>query len=201
MRFIINLIGLLFNPIFMPLVGAFLYFSITPRFTPERTETVVLLALLIITVIVPYIFYLLLRNLNWVRTRELTDLDERKVPLFLCIILILITFTKIVPSSLSNELHYYFVGILITLISCLILLYLNFKASMHMMGICGLLTFVVMLSIHYQTNLTTLIACLTLCSGAVATARLYLNFHDIEEIIIGSLIGIIPQFTILGYWI
>lgn len=185
----------------MPLIGALLYFFITPRFTPERTQILVLLAILVITVVIPYIFYLLLRNLGWVTHKELYDLNERKIPLYLCIVVTYITMVKITPNALSQELYYFFAGILATLISCLVLLYLRFKASMHMMAICGLTTFIVGLSIHFEINLTGLIAMLTLCIGAVAMARLYLELHDIEEIITGSFIGVVPQFILFTYWL
>lgn len=201
MRFISKFISLLFNPILMPLAGALLYFAISPRFTPERTRRLVLMGILIITVVIPYLFYLLLRNLGWVTHKDLVDLNERKIPLYLCIIVTYITITKITPSSVSYELYFFFVGVLGTLICCLFLVYVNFKASMHMMGIWGVTTFIVGLSLHYQMNLTTLIAVLTLCVGAVATSRLYLERHTMEEIITGSLIGILPQFTLFGLWL
>lgn len=201
MRFLSRLISLLLNPVLMPLIGAVLYFSITPRFTTQRTQNIVLLAILVITVIIPYIFYLLLKNLGWVTHKELSNLNERKIPLYLCVVVTYITMIKITPTSLSQELYYFFAGILITLISCLILLYLEFKASMHMMGICGLTTFILGLSTHFQINITSLIAILTLCIGAVATARLYLRLHNTAEIIIGSIIGIVPQFILFTYWL
>lgn len=201
MRFVSRLISTLFNPIYIPLLGAILYFVISPKFTPERTRKLVLLAILIITVVIPYIFYLLLRNLGWVTHNNLSEVKERKIPLYLCIIVTYITLIKVTPTSLSYELYFFFVGILGTLISCLIMVYLNFKASMHMMGICGLTTFMVGLSVHFEINLTTTIAFLILSAGAVATARLHLQHHRMSEIVIGALIGIIPQFILFSYWL
>jgi len=112
-----------------------------------------------------------------------------------------ITLIKITPSEISFELYYFFLGVLGTLISCQILVYLSFKASMHMMAIWGLTTFVIGLSIHYHINITPLIAILILCVGAIATSRMYLKCHTTEEIIIGSVIGIVPQFILFGFWV
>jgi len=201
MRFASKLISTLFNPVFMPLVGVLLYFFISPRYISEQTQRLVLLGVLVINVIIPYLFYLLLRNLGWVTHRDLSNLNERKIPLYLCIIVTYITLIKITPSSISYELYYFFLGVLGTLISCQILVYLNFKASMHMMAIWGLTTFVIGLSIHYHVNITPLIAILILCVGAIATARMYLKCHCASEIIIGSLIGIVPQFILFGFWL
>ncbi|WP_417363732.1 hypothetical protein [Galbibacter sp.] len=185
----------------MPLAGALIYFFISPRYTPERTKRLVLLGILIITVVIPYLFYLLLRNLGWVTHKDLTDINERKIPLYLCIIVTYITIVKITPSSISHELYFFFMGVLGTLISCLFLVYMNFKASMHMMGIWGVTTFVIGLSIHFQTNLIVLIEVLIMCVGAVATSRLYLERHSVTEIVIGSVIGILPQFTLFSMWL
>lgn len=201
MRFTSKFISLLFNPILMPLAGALLYFYISPRFTPERTKRLMLLGILIITAVIPYLFYLLLRNLGWVTHKDLTDIKERKIPLYLCIIVTYITIIKITPSTISHELYFFFVGVLGTLISCLVLVYANFKASMHMMGLWGVTTFVIGLSVHFQLNLITLIAILILCMGAVATSRLYLERHTVAELLIGSLIGLVPQFILFGMWL
>ncbi|WP_324301556.1 hypothetical protein [Galbibacter sp.] len=201
MRLTSKLISTLFNPILMPLAGALLYFFISPRFTPERTKKLILLGILVINVIIPYLFYLLLRNLGWITHRDLSNLSERKIPLYLCIMVTCITLIKITPSEISFELYYFFLGVLGTLISCQILVYLYFKASMHMMAIWGLTTFVIGLSIHYHINITPLIAILILCVGAIATSRMYLKCHTTEEIIIGSVIGIVPQFILFGFWV
>ncbi len=201
MRIFSKLISHIFNPLFFPLAGSILYFFITPKFNPPEAKRLILLAILILTVIIPFIFFLLLRNLGWITNNGLTHIKERKIPLYIFIIVIYITIMKITTFDFSIELYYYFIGILGALLSCLIMIYFNFKASMHMMGICGLTTFILGLSFHYEINITLGLSLLVLITGIVATARLYLKSHTYPEIIIGCFIGVITQFLTFGYWL
>ncbi|MCM5662578.1 hypothetical protein [Galbibacter mesophilus] len=201
MRVFSKLISHLFNPIFAPVLGTALYFLISPKYNPPEAIKLVLLAVLILTVVIPFISYLLLKNLGWVSNIELKETKERKLPLIVCIILTYITILKIAPASYSAELYFYFVGILGALISALIMVYLDFKISLHAMGISGLTTFIIGLSIHYEINITIGLAALILCVGSVATARLYLKSHKGLEIIAGLFIGVITQFITFGYWL
>ncbi|WP_335966294.1 hypothetical protein [Galbibacter sp. PAP.153] len=201
MRVFSKLISYIFNPVFIPLAGTLLYFLISPKYNSPEAKKLILLAIFIITVIIPFIFFLLLKNLGWVTNSKMTNTKERKIPLYICIILIYITLIKITPASYSTELYYYFVGILGALISCLIMVYFNFKASMHMMGISGLTTFVLGLSFHYEINITFGLALLILSIGSVATARLYLKSHNTSEVIAGVFIGTLPQFILFNYWL
>ncbi|WP_224485033.1 hypothetical protein [Robertkochia aurantiaca] len=201
MRIFSQIISLLFNPLFIPLAGGVAYYLITPKYNPPENRHTVLLALLIVTVIIPLLFYFLLKNLRWITSAGLPSVGERKIPLFIYIILNYIAIMKIIPGSYSPELYYFFVGVIGALVTCLILIYLNFKASMHMMGITGLATFVLGLAVHYEINITLGIAVLVASVGAVATARLYLRSHNTSEVVTGMLIGLMTQLFTFGYWL
>lgn len=201
MRLFSKLISHIFNPIFLPLAGTILYFLISPKYNPPEARKLILLAILIITVVIPFIFFLLLKNLGWITTNSLSNVKERKVPLYLCIILIYITLKKVATINFSIELYFFFIGILGALISCLIMVYFNFKASMHMIGISGLSTFILGLSFHYEINITFGIALLILLLGTIATARLYLKSHNYAEIMVGMFLGVVTQFLTFGYWL
>lgn len=70
-----------------------------------------------------------------------------------------------------------------------------------MLAISGLTTFIIGLSIHYQTNLVLLIGVLVLLNGAIASSRLLLKAHSSTELILGMCIGSIPQFLAFAYWL
>jgi len=71
-----------------------------------------------------------------------------------------------------------------------LLLYLNFKTSLHLVGISGFTTFMVLLSLNYNLNLIYLIASLLFLNGLLATARLILKAHSPIELLIGFILGI-----------
>lgn len=107
----------------------------------------------------------------------------------------------VISPVFSLELYYHFVGILGSLIACLMLVFFKFKASMHMMGISGITIFLIGLSFHYEVNVIFALSLFILSIGLVASARLYLKAHDAKELILGFLIGIVPQFLTFNYWL
>ncbi|MBC9794535.1 hypothetical protein [Sinomicrobium weinanense] len=190
----------LFHPLFMPFAGTAIYYIIFPGYQPQAVEKSVIIPVLILTLIVPIVLYFLLRNMGWVRSHELSGVEERKAPLFVAIPITCIITAYIVPRTFSPELHYFFLGILIALFACLFLVFLKVKASIHMMGIAGLTTFVTELGIHFRLNITLLLVLLILAVGAVASSRLYIRAHNTKEIILGILLGVLPQVLVFPYW-
>ena len=201
MQFFSKLISFLFNPLFMPFGGTLAYFLVTPRFSPPENQRAVLTAVFIVTVAIPVLFFFLLRNLGWITSSGLYELKERKIPLYLYIILTYIVIARIIPGSFSTELYFFFIGILGALLACLFLVYFGYKASMHMIGITGLTTFIIGLSFHYEKNIILALSLLFISMGAVATARLYQKAHKPHEVITGIVLGFITQLITFNYWL
>src|SRR5690606_5173241 len=143
----------------------------------------------ILTVIVPIIFFLILRNLGMIKSIFLPTLKERKYPLYIGCILLLMILYKVIPNNYVNELFYFFTGLLCGLGTALILLFARFKCSIHLLGMSSLLLFAIGLSIHFQTNMILLISAIILLTGLVASSRLYLKAHTRSELLIGFLVG------------
>ena len=99
------------------------------------------------------------------------------------------------------ELYYFFVGILISTLDCLILALFKFKASIHLIAVSGVLMFFIALSIHFSININGTLALMAIIVGAVATSRLHLKAHNYKELIIGFFLGVIPQLVLVNYWL
>ena len=109
--------------------------------------------------------------------------------------------TKVIPNNYTAELYFFFLGLIAATASCLLLIFLNFKSSLHMMGMGTLLMFLIGLSIHFEINITIAISGITLIAGLVATSRLYFQAHSSSEILIGFLIGIVSQLLTFKFWL
>jgi hypothetical protein len=129
------------------------------------------------------------------------NIKERRYPYSIAVVLNLYITLFVFKETTEPELHYFFAGISFTAITFLILSYFNYKASLHSAAISGLTLFVIALSLHYQTNMVLLIGGLLLCNGLVATSRLHLKAHTIQELLIGFFMGIAPQFMLISYWV
>tara|TARA_R110002033_G_scaffold8_20_gene405 strand:- start:589 stop:1146 length:558 start_codon:yes stop_codon:yes gene_type:complete len=185
----------------MPLLGVIFYFSKSPRYIPIDIIKAKLISLFILTIILPILLFFLLKTLGKVKTIYLETTRERILPLLLNCIVVLLVLNRIITPNQIIELYYFFVGILISTLTCLILVILKFKASLHMVSVAGVLMFFIALSIHFSININGTLALLFIIIGAIATSRLHLQAHTFIELIIGFFIGLIPQLILLKYWL
>jgi len=194
-------ISYIFHPLIMPLLGVIFYFSKTPRYTPIEIIQAKIVSLSILTIVLPVLLYFLLKTLNVVSTINLKTTKERIYPLILNGIVILLVLQRILTPSQSIELYFFFLGILISNMACLLLAIIKFKASIHMIAVSGLFMFFIALSIHFSININGTLALMAIIMGAVATSRLHLEAHSHIELIIGVFIGFIPQLILVIYWL
>ncbi|UOB19033.1 hypothetical protein [Abyssalbus ytuae] len=194
-------ISFLFHPLVMPLSGVIIYFLVSPKYVSLDIQKRLFFSILILTVFIPIVFFFLLKNVGLIKSLELREIKERKLPLLVYIIINAVIVFKIISKGFSIELHFFFVGIVGTLTSCLMLTFLDFKVSLHMTGISALTIFVIGLSFHFQKNLTPWISILLLAVGAVASARLYLKAHNNAEVWVGFFVGAVTQILAFNYWL
>lgn len=191
----------LFHPLIMPLLGAFIYYMVTRRFFEPSVIQTKLIALFIVTVCIPVVSYYLLRNLGWIQTFQLESTKERKAPLMIQCVLLLMVLKMVYNPYDTPELYFFFVGVLFSALAAFVLAVLEFKASLHMMAITGVTFFVFGLSVHFTTNLLMVLGLLFFVNGWVASSRLYTRSHTTIELITGAFIGLTPQLILLGYWL
>lgn len=185
----------------MPLIGVLFYFSKAPRFIPPPIIKAKILALFLLSVILPILMFFLLKTMKRIKSMHLETARERVIPLIIFIFIIILIMNRVFPSNELIEPYYFMVGILGSTISCLILALLKIKASIHMMAIGGVLMFFIALGIHFNINIIGSIALIFIIAGAVASSRLHLRAHSAIEIVIGFFIGLLPQLVILNYWL
>ncbi|KAB5490157.1 MULTISPECIES: hypothetical protein [Flagellimonas] len=200
MRHFYNIISYIFHPLFIPIGGTILYFFVAPYSTLEM-QSGNIVPIFILTVIIPIIFFLILKNLGVISSIFLPTIQERKYPLYISCIIFLMILYKVIPNNYVHELFYFFTGLLTATGTALLLLFIKFKTSIHLLGMGSILMFMIGLSIHFETNITLAISLFTLLTGLVATSRLYLKSHTRNELLIGFLIGCCSQLIILKYWL
>ena len=201
MNYFLRSASYIFHPLLMPLLGARLYFGLTPRFIEPQIINAKTYAIIIITILIPLISFFLLKNLGLVSSINLKEVKERKFPLMIQTILILVIIKMVFSSYQTPEMYYFFVGVLFSTLSALVLVLLNFKVSLHQMGIAGVTMFLIALSVHFNKNYLIEIGLLFIINGWVASSRLETKSHSIPELITGFIIGAFPQILMLNYWL
>lgn len=194
-------ISLIFHPLIMPLVGVVFFFFKSPRYIPEPVMYAKVYAISLLTIVVPLLVFYLLKNRGIVATIYLSKVKERIVPLIIQCVLVLLILNRVTPANELIELYYFFLGILVSSMACLVLAFFKLKASIHMTAIGGVLMFFMAIGIHYKININGSLALLFVISGAIASSRWILKAHTPAELIIGFVVGFIPQLTMLNYWL
>jgi len=191
----------LFHPIFIPVYAALLYFFLNNSYftTPEKYFTI--FQIVVITILLPILFFFLLRISGQVDSIMISEISQRKIPLVIQCFLSILLVRKSVTLDHYPEFHFFFLGGLLSTLMALVLLFANIKASLHMIAMSALALFVIGLSIHTQTRNINIIAFLVLMNGFVASSRLEMKAHTPKELIIGFLLGIIPQLLLLRFWL
>ena len=131
----------------------------------------------------------------------LSDTSQRKIPLLLQIILSIILIEKSVTILRFPELYFFFLAGILSTIIAFILVFAKIKASIHMIAIGALTFFVIGLCLHLQVNGIFLAALLFLITGIVASSRLFMQAHTLKELLIGYIIGVLPQLLLYYVWL
>ncbi|MFB9078372.1 hypothetical protein ACFFLS_16295 [Flavobacterium procerum] len=201
MKKILPFFSYLLHPIFISTYAALFYLFYKGDLFSIQEKYFVLVQILIITAIVPVLFFLLLRSTGHVKSVMLPEVTERRIPLILqCFLYILLVKRSIVILRYP-ELHFFFLGALFSSICAVICSLFKIKASLHMLAISSFTVFVIGLNIHLQLHNPYWPALLILLTGITASSRLEMKAHSVKELLIGLLIGIMPQLLFLPLWL
>ncbi len=201
MNFLLKSISYIFHPLLMPIAGSVIYFVTAPRFIPENIVQAKIFGLLVVTVLIPIVLYFFLKTIGVITSIHLEDVRQRKIPLLLQSILLLLVIKMIIDAYNYPELYFFFLGVLLSSLSAIFMVFFDIKASLHMIGSGAVTMFTIALSIHFEINLILLIAAMIFANGLVATSRLHCEAHTNLELILGFLIGVIPQLTLVNFWL
>ena len=177
----------------------YLYFSGGEFVNQEKLF--IFFQVLVVTVILPSLVFLLLRTAGNIDSIMLAEVSQRKIPLIIYCFLLILLVKKSITIERYPELHFFLLGALLSTILALILLFANIKASLHIIAISSFTVFIIGLSLHLQIQNTFTIAVLILLNGFVASSRLEMKAHTNKELIIGFMLGAVPQLLLLMLWL
>lgn len=212
MKRLFQTISWVFMPILMPIYGL-LIVMFTPSepynladgnslyFYPFINKLTILGFFLMFSVIIPGAIYIVMQKLNYLKTIEMDDKEERKSPMIimsLCCLFLLYFF-----NSLSTELPKYIYALCFSgafIISLFSFINIRFKISLHATGV-GIFTGFLMAYFVDQIYFKVYFLALAfILSGLVITARLYLQKHSFKEVILGYFLSLLITFVLNLYY-
>lgn len=189
MRFVAKLLSVLFFPLFIPLYGMLLlfslrYFSFYPEFYIRSAYT----AIIIFGTMVPLLSILILYKLKIIAEMGLADKRDRFLPYFCTSLSYLICASVLFRLAMPLFVVKLIVAVAIALLLNAIIS-IWWKISAHMTGVGGLFGGILCTSYHLYLNPYEWIIAIVLVCGMVAAARLYLNAHTPGQVVAGFLNG------------
>lgn len=187
-------ISVFLHPIVIPTIGSLLYFLFIPHRIHKSQQFIILGIIFIATYLVPLLTLLVLKSFKTIDSFELRSIKERKIPLFLMVILFLVLGNALKEITILKDFGVLFSGASYALIVVYFLFVLKLKTSLHLLSMGMLLGFFLALAIIYSISLLPIIIVFVLLSGVLASARLTLKAHTPQEVYLGFFLGIISQF-------
>lgn len=200
MQRLFRFFSFLFHPLLIPSYATLLYFAATHNFFYNHEIYLIFIQVLILTILLPISLFYLLRSFGLLKSK-LVNKKERRLPLAIYAVLLLILLRHSLALLVVPELYYYFLGCLFSLIGALALAIVNIKASIHTLGITTLVMLPIGLSAYYHIQFLGLIIFLILIAGTVATSRLMSGKHTLGEVALGALLGMLPQILLWFIWL
>ncbi|MCH4830182.1 hypothetical protein [Flavobacterium columnare] len=153
-----------------------------------------------ITLFIPIIVYYFLIQTKKIEDSMIRNVQERKIPLVLQLILYLIIILTLTSPNNYLKLSNYFWASSVSTIIAFYFVLVNKKISLHMISMLGTSSWIILnytnLDLIYYMILFVILMVLSSC---VALSRWIMKAHSISELVLGSIIGAIPQFVIFMF--
>jgi hypothetical protein len=191
------------HPLLMPFYSVLLVMNLNTYIAFSISPYVqrILIALVFITTgVLPVLTSLLLLSKGKIRSLEMEDTVERRLPFITTAVYYAICFYLLRQLPVPRILSLMVLGAAITILIAWGSTY-RWKISIHMIGIGGFTGMLLGFSQVLNAGITTLIVAAVLVSGLLGTARLILNAHTPPQIYTGFLIGFFIEWFTLTWFL
>ncbi len=187
-------LSILFRPYYMPIVGFIALFTVTYlSILPWIYKATVLGMVYAFTILFPRLCVFIYRKLNGWAPYQFRLREYRAIPYILFIT------SYMVCLHIMNRVHlpHYMCGILVSalLIQTLCaIINVWWKISIHSAGAGGVIGALIAYSILFVFNPIWYLCLLILLAGAVGTARMLLRQHNLSQVVVGTILGVVCGF-------
>lgn len=188
----------LFHPLFMPVLGMVLMFSVFPYQFGEDLTAITFKLVFVTTIIFPGLSAYLFLKMGLISDLRMEEASERKYPFMVSFASFLLLGQLFWKLPLPIEFSIFAYGAAISSLIALFSIPFS-KISIHMLAIGGVLGALIAIAGQYYLNVLPAIVVLFLIAGFLGTARLVLKAHKLSEIYIGFGVGFIVEFFLISY--
>tara|TARA_Y100000589_G_scaffold132495_1_gene126433 strand:- start:107081 stop:107695 length:615 start_codon:yes stop_codon:yes gene_type:complete len=195
------IISYFFHPLWYPLLGVYILFQ-TPTYVnyaiPDNYKWKIYILLGFITIVSPLVTLIILKKIKLVRDKHLALAQERIYPYITTIIYYIFAIYLFQKAGVPAVILYYLLGATIAVFLDFLLNF-KLKISAHTTAVGGLLAMLLAVSLRWRIDLSFYIVLAFLVAGIVSTARLMLQAHKLNEVLLGFLVGFFSMFYVMGF--
>ena len=173
----------------MPIIGILIIFqSNVYHNIPSQYQYYIYLIVLFFTLIIPISIFPLLKYWNAIESISLDNRKDRFLPLVISTLCFYITHFFILKIGGPRLISLFTFSM--SLASLLVLIITLFwKISLHMTGLGGITALILAITLTYKVDLFTILVIAVVLSGFLASIRLYLQVHNLSQVLVGYLAG------------
>ena len=189
-----KLISVILHPVVVPTIGVLLFLALTPIIIRKERQYLLISIVFFSTYIVPIISLIILKFIGLIKSFQVESINERKVPLFLMLIIFFVLGRFLINIPDFRELGVLFYGTNLALVIIYFLFFFKIKTSLHIVSMSSMIGFFLFFGTDNSINIVPIAILLLLLTGLLASARLHLKAHTPKEIYIAFFLGITTQF-------
>jgi hypothetical protein len=190
-------ISVILHPIVIPTIGVFLFLLLSPSEIKKERQYLLISIVFFSTYIIPIISLTVLKALGVIKSFKVHSINERKVPLFIMLVIFFILGKFLINITDFRELGILFYGTNISLGIIYFLFYVHIKSSLHIMSMSSALGFFLIYGNIHSIAILPIVTVFVMLIGVLASSRLHLKAHTPLEIYLGFFIGLLGQY--LGF--
>ncbi|MEX6626445.1 hypothetical protein [Tenacibaculum salmonis] len=187
-------ISTILHPIVIPTIGIILYLILTPIHLSQYHKYTMLGVVFVSTYIIPILLLIFLKAIGYIKSYQVSKIEERKVPIFFMMTLLFMLGRFFLEIAVIRDLSYLFFGVVFGLGFVYILFNVNTKTSLHLLSMGAATGYFLLFQQIHNIYILPLIIVFIVLSGVLASARLHLKAHTVKEVYLGFFIGIASPF-------
>lgn len=192
-------ISVCFHPVFINISAFYLLLHLFAYLDYALSETArwfYLIWIFVTTAIVPIGYVLVLKIFGRVNSIMLSSQEERRIPYLLTAVMYLVSFYFFRQLNAPMLISAFLLGSATIVIALLVINLFN-KISIHMASF-GMLAAVVVSAVNAgNVDVRLLLIPVLVFAGLTATARLYMEAHNVQQLLLGFIMGFVIMFFIL----
>ncbi len=191
-------ISVLFHPLFMPVYGLWVLFSLNSFLThqlPYEMKLLLLAIIFVLTALVPAIFMFFLKSAGYISSLTIENKSQRTIPYLITLLFYASAYFSLIRNEVPQVIIVFILGACAIIITTMLINFI-WKISAHMMAMGALVGAVYAMGLRFDLNTVFVLLLTVLISGWVGFARLALKAHTPAQTYIGFILGFTIQVII-----